>query len=136
MSITIIRSRGWEASFVKGSHERKLFHTGDTGHVKPAALSTFQVVSIVFDSTETGTTESCKFDDDRLSAINTLSIFIDFIPGLADVDIRFFTDTDLGQNPSYVASFHENLDGQIIVTLVCQRIPTVILSCVEDQLML
>lgn len=136
MSVAIIGCRRWESSLVKSCHEGKLFHTCDTRHVKPSTRSSLQVVSIVFNSSETCATKPGKLNDDWLTIVYTLTILVNLVTALTDIDIRLLTDTNLGENSFDMPSFHEHFNGQIIIALVSQRVPTIIFAGVEDKFVL
>ena len=77
-----------------------------------------------------------EFDDDRFSLVDQLVVLILLITTLADVDITFFSDSDLRDNFFDMPSLHKDSQGQVVVAHVCERVAAVVLSCVEHALML
>lgn len=57
------------------------------------------------------------------------------LTGLTNENIRLLPCSDLRHNSSDVATFNENLQSQIVIAHVCQRIPRVVLTCVHHTLM-
>ena len=131
MSISIIWSWSWKSSFMESLHEGKFFEWCYSRHIEPVSRSSFKVISVVLDCAEWRASKSSKFDNYLLSIIDVISIFILPIAAITDVDITLFTNSNLLDHSLDMASFHENLQSQIIVAHISKGVPIVIFSCME-----
>lgn len=136
VSISFVGNRCLKASLVQGCHEGELLERGYTRHVEPIGRATLQVVTIVLHCAEGRATEPCELDDHGLSVVNRLAILVYFVPTVADVNIGLLSAANLLDQLFDVSTLHENFQRQVVVTLICQRVPAIVLARVEDQLVL
>ena len=64
--------------------------------------------------------------------MHRFTLLIYFIPTLTNVDIGFFTHTDLAKDFFDVSSLHKDFNCEVVVALVGESVATVVFAGVED----
>ena len=67
--------------------------------------------------------------------MDKLPILVFLVSAFANVDVALFADTNLTDNFLYMTSFHEHLQGQIVVAHIREGVATVVFSRVKYTLM-